>query len=168
MIACFLAALFVFSSGHGHVAATFTNSSLSSQNFSSFAAGGHYASGAPKERCSPGPWLRQHQRSQGGGPFVPFLILTEAHSGSTWVRTMLNAHPCIRSHGESLRHPGPLHDLWQLFASPTNTDQGFCAAKSNCNKRKAPPAVPLFAAGCKAFFTKGENSIQNATPSHRS
>jgi hypothetical protein len=37
---------------------------------------------------SSGPRLAELQRS--GAPFVPFVTLTEAHSGSTWFRTMLN------------------------------------------------------------------------------
>eukprot|EP00613_Pedinella_sp_CCMP2098_P049710 CAMPEP_0171834340 /NCGR_PEP_ID=MMETSP0992-20121227/10362_2 /TAXON_ID=483369 /ORGANISM="non described non described, Strain CCMP2098" /LENGTH=248 /DNA_ID=CAMNT_0012450019 /DNA_START=268 /DNA_END=1014 /DNA_ORIENTATION=- len=56
---------------------------------------------------------------------------------------MLNAHPCIRSHGETLRHRDDLKNLWKTLASPTKTDD--------------PKAlkVPLFACGLKGFFTPG-------------
>jgi hypothetical protein len=92
--------------------------------------------------CRPGHRLKTLQ-TKAGVPYVPFLILTEAHSGSTWMRTMLNSHPCIRSHGETLRHRHGLGNIWHAIASPTNTD--------------SPGEVDepsLFAAGCKGFFSR--------------
>lgn len=96
---------------------------------------------APHQQCTPGPQLRAWQAPPLRLPFVPFVTLTEAHSGSTWFRTMLNSHPCVRSHGETLRKRSDLKNLWDTLSRPTKTDD--------------PTArnVPLFAAGLKGFFT---------------
>ena len=96
---------------------------------------------APHKQCMPGPRLLAWQGPPLRKPFVPFVTLTEAHSGSTWFRTMLNSHPCVRSHGETLRKRSDLKDLWETLSRPTKTDD--------------PKAlkVPLFAAGLKGFFT---------------
>ena len=74
------------------------------------------------QTCSQGGPELERWRAM-GVPFVPFITLTEAHSGSTWFRTMLNSHPCVRSHGELLRQHGLLKDLWKTLGMPTNTDK---------------------------------------------
>ena len=94
---------------------------------------------ARSHSCSrPGPLLAQWQAT--GVPFVPFITLTEAHSGSTWFRSMLNSHPCVRSHGETLRHRNDLRDLWKTLGRPTKTDN------------QQATSVALYAAGLKGFF----------------
>ena len=95
---------------------------------------------ARSKTCSPGPRLAAFQKE--GAPFVPFVTLTEAHSGSTWFRTMLNSHPCVRSHGETLRHRNELKNLWATLSKPTKTDP-----------KDGPLNPALFAAGLKGFFT---------------
>ena len=59
---------------------------------------------------------------------------------SLFLSLSLSSHPCVRSHGETLRHRNELKDLWHTLARPTKTDDPKDAS------------VPLFAAGLKGFF----------------
>ena len=104
---------------------------------------------APRKQCTPGPKLSKWQSTPLRLPFVPFVTLTEAHSGSTWFRTMLNSHPCVRSHGETLRKRTDLKDLWETLSRPTKTDDPRAVR------------VPLYAAGLKGFFTPTGGSGTN-------
>jgi len=121
------------------------SSTVDDQTLSSYVRNG--------DRCKPGPRLAAMQRSL-GIPYIPYVTLTEAHSGSTWFRTMLNSHPCIRSHGETLRHRRELVDLWKTMSSPTKTDN------------KADVNAPLFAAGLKGFFTPTDFPRHDLNPSN--
>ena len=104
---------------------------------------------APSKQCTPGPKLSKWQAPPLQLPFVPFVTLTEAHSGSTWFRTMLNSHPCVRSHGETLRKRTDLKDLWDTLSRPTKTDDPRAVR------------VSLYAAGLKGFFTPTGGSGTN-------
>jgi hypothetical protein len=81
--------------------------------------------------------LQQHHNT----PYIPFLTLTEGHSGSTWFRLMLNSHPCINSHGEILRAKEKSKHLLNVLALPPATAEeshNTTTAGSDVNSGNTP------------------------------
>jgi hypothetical protein len=79
--------------------------------------------------------LQQHHNT----PYIPFLTLTEGHSGSTWFRLMLNSHPCINSHGEILRAKEKSKHLLNVLALPPATaEETTTAGGSDVNGANTP------------------------------
>ena len=101
------------------------------------------------EKSGPSASLRSFIRSQSCAPgstgTVPFVILTEPHSGSTWFRHMLNSHPCLLVHGE-------------IFRSPV-------VKVKNLTQELDPPNHTLYGAGLKAFFASRNGIATTNRPS---